>query len=55
MVLTTIGLVTLTFLSSDNSLVLVFIGLFILGLGFGFFVPPNTNAVMSSVDGNIME
>jgi MFS family permease len=50
MAFTTIGLVLLTFLRSDISLVFIFAGLFILGVGFGFFSSPNTNAVMSSVD-----
>jgi len=50
MALTTTGLVLLTFLGSNTSLVLVFISLFVLGLGFGFFTSPNTNAVMSSVE-----
>jgi len=50
MTLTTAGLIILTFLGSNTSLVLVFTGLFVLGAGFGFFSSPNTNAVMSSVD-----
>lgn len=50
MAFTTIGLVMLIFLGSNSSLVLVFISLFVLGLGFGLFSSPNTNAVMSSVE-----
>jgi hypothetical protein len=50
MAFTTTGLVMLIFLSSHTSLVLIFASLFVLGLGFGFFTSPNTNAVMSSVD-----
>ena len=50
MALTTIGLVLLAFLSSNTELAFVLISLIILGLGFGFFSSPNTNAVMSSVD-----
>ena len=50
MAFTTSGLVMLTFLSSNTSLVLIFASLFMLGLGFGFFTSPNTNAVMSSID-----
>jgi MFS family permease len=50
MALTTVGMVILTFLGSETSLVLVFAGLIVQGIGFGFFVSPNTNAVMSSVE-----
>ncbi len=48
--MTTVGLVLLIFLSSNTGLVFVLISLVILGLGFGLFSSPNTNAVMSSVD-----
>jgi len=51
MALTTMGLVMLTFLSSNTGLPFILISLVILGLGFGFFSSPNTNAVMSSVEG----
>ncbi len=50
MALTTTGLILLTFLSSNTELAFVLISLVILGLGFGFFSSPNTNAVMSSVE-----
>jgi MFS family permease len=50
MAMTTAGLVLLVFLGSNTGLVFVLISLVILGLGFGFFSSPNTNAVMSSVD-----
>ena len=50
MAFTTAGMVILIFLASETSLVLVFAGLIVQGVGFGFFVPPNTNAVMSSVE-----
>ncbi len=50
MALTTTGLVVLTFLGSQNNLALVIAGLAVLGLGFGFFSSPNTNAVMGAVD-----
>ena len=50
MALTTAGLVMLTFLSNDTGLQFILISLVILGLGFGFFSSPNTNAVMSSVE-----
>jgi EmrB/QacA subfamily drug resistance transporter len=47
---TTIGLIMLTFLDTGTGLDLVFASLAVLGLGFGFFSSPNTNAVMSSVE-----
>ena len=50
MAVTAGGLVLLAFLGSDTGLAFVLISLAILGLGFGFFSSPNTNAVMSSVD-----
>jgi len=50
MAFTTAGLVMMIFLGSATSLVLVFASLAVQGIGFGFFVPPNTNAVMSSVE-----
>jgi MFS family permease len=50
MAMTTTGLVLLTFLDSNTGLVFVLISLVILGLGFGLFSSPNTNAVMSSVE-----
>jgi len=50
MACTTAGLVVLTFLDSQSGLALVIAGQAVLGLGFGFFSSPNTNAVMSAVD-----
>jgi EmrB/QacA subfamily drug resistance transporter len=50
MALTTAGLVMLTFLNNVTSLQYILISLVILGLGFGFFSSPNTNAVMGSVE-----
>jgi MFS family permease len=50
MTLTTIGLLMLVFVSGDVSLSFILASLIVLGLGFGFFSSPNTNAVMSSVD-----
>jgi EmrB/QacA subfamily drug resistance transporter len=50
MAFTTAGMVILIFLANENSLLLVIAGLIVQGIGFGFFVPPNTNAVMSSVE-----
>jgi EmrB/QacA subfamily drug resistance transporter len=50
MALTTAGLVMLTFLDNVTSLQYIIISLVILGVGFGVFSSPNTNAVMSSVE-----
>lgn len=50
MTLTTIGLVMLTFLGRDTGLGWVIASLLVLGIGFGFFSSPNTNAIMSSVE-----
>jgi len=50
MSLTTIGLAMLIFLKSGTSLLYFIFSLIVMGLGFGFFTSPNTNAVMSSVD-----
>ena len=48
--ITTVGLIILCFLNDNSSLALVIFGLVVLGIGFGFFTSPNTNAVMSSVE-----
>jgi MFS family permease len=50
MALTTAGLVMLVFVGGDVSLSYIIASLVVLGLGFGFFSSPNTNAVMGSVD-----
>ncbi len=50
MALTTAGLVMLVFVSGDVGLSYIIASLVVLGLGFGFFSSPNTNAVMGSVD-----
>ncbi|HBX50679.1 MAG TPA: MFS transporter [Bacteroidales bacterium] len=44
------GLIPLIFLNTETSLIYIIISLVILGLGFGLFSSPNTNAVMSSVE-----
>jgi MFS family permease len=44
------GLVMLAFLSFDTPIVYIIVSLVILGLGFGLFSSPNTNAVMSAVE-----
>lgn len=50
MVLTAAGLFMLTFLSGDTAVGFIMADLMLLGLGFGLFSSPNTNAVMSSVE-----
>jgi EmrB/QacA subfamily drug resistance transporter len=50
MAFTTAGQIILAFLGGSSTLILVFFGLFVLGIGYGFFVSPNTNAIMSSVE-----
>jgi EmrB/QacA subfamily drug resistance transporter len=50
MVFTTCGMIMLSFLDNSSNILWVFASLFVQGLGFGFFVTPNTNAVMSSVE-----
>lgn len=50
MALTTVGLVLLAFLGNSTGLAFILVSLVVLGLGFGFFSSPNTNAVMSSVE-----
>ncbi len=50
MALTTAGLALLAFLGSSTPLAFILLSLVLIGLGFGFFSSPNTNAVMSSVE-----
>lgn len=50
MSLTAAGLITLALLNSNSSLVVVIIALLMTGAGFSLFSPPNTNAIMGSVD-----
>ncbi len=49
MAFTVIGLLLFAFITSDTSLTIVTINLIFLGVGFGLFSSPNTNAVMGSV------
>jgi len=44
------GLVMLTFLSGHSSFAYLIISLVVVGLGFGMFSSPNTNAIMGSVE-----
>jgi EmrB/QacA subfamily drug resistance transporter len=50
MACTTVGLGILMLLSPSTPLVVIIAGLAILGLGYGIFSSPNTNAIMSSVE-----
>jgi EmrB/QacA subfamily drug resistance transporter len=50
MAATMAGLVMLSFLQKETSLGYVIASLAIMGIGFGFFSSPNTNAAMSSVE-----
>lgn len=50
MALTAAGLFLLAFLQGDTTLEFVIADLILLGLGFGLFSSPNTNAVMSSIE-----
>jgi len=47
---TTLGLVLLSFLEKETSLGYVVFCQAVMGIGFGFFSSPNTNAAMSSVE-----
>ena len=50
MSLTTLGLVLFIFLNENSTLEFVVARLILLGLGFGLFASPNTNAIMGSVE-----
>ncbi len=50
MAVTFVGLALLVFLTAESSLIYVIVCLMLLGLGFGLFSSPNTNAIMSSVE-----
>jgi MFS family permease len=50
MVITAAALAMLTLLTEETSLDFIIVTLLLMGLGFGLFSSPNTNAVMSSVD-----
>lgn len=50
MLLTTLGLLALSFINTNTNLIYIFSAQCLLGLGFAFFSSPNTNAIMSSVD-----
>ena len=48
-----VGLLLLSFISSETAIIYILVGLVILGTGFGLFSSPNTNVVMGSVDKRI--
>ncbi|MCU0630379.1 MAG: MFS transporter [Methanoregulaceae archaeon] len=50
MACSTAGLGILAFLSDSTTLIVIIAGQIILGLGYGLFSSPNTNAIMSSVE-----
>jgi EmrB/QacA subfamily drug resistance transporter len=50
MATTCIGLFSFIFLTGDTPIWQIVIGLIFVGTGFGFFLSPNTNALMSSVE-----
>jgi EmrB/QacA subfamily drug resistance transporter len=50
MAITTVGLGILMLLTPSTPIVVIIAGLAILGLGYGLFSSPNTNAIMSSVE-----
>jgi EmrB/QacA subfamily drug resistance transporter len=50
MALTILGLFSFVFLSQGATVGFIILNLALLGLGFGLFSSPNTNAIMSSVD-----
>lgn len=50
MALCTTGLFIFTFLTAQTGITVVSGGLVVLGLGFAFFSPPNTSAIMGSVE-----
>jgi hypothetical protein len=50
MLLTTLGLIPFIFLNQDSSVPFLLSGLVVLGIGFGLFSSPNTNAIMGSVE-----
>jgi EmrB/QacA subfamily drug resistance transporter len=50
MAISAVGLILLVVLQAGTALIVVLACLALLGLGFGLFSSPNTNAVMSSVD-----
>lgn len=54
MAFTAVGLLLLVFLGTDTSVLYIALVLALLGFGFALFSAPNTNAVLSSVDGRYL-
>lgn len=50
MAVVTLGLFVFTFINDQTSINFIIMGLCVLGLGFGLFSSPNTNAIMGSVE-----
>ncbi|MDD1720010.1 MAG: MFS transporter [Methanoregulaceae archaeon] len=50
MTMTTAGIILLIFLTPETPLTYLIASLILLGIGYGFFSSPNTNAIMSSVE-----
>ncbi|MBN1108255.1 MAG: MFS transporter [Bacteroidales bacterium] len=50
MALTAVGLIFLCFINGSTSFVYIIVLLVIMGIGFGLFSSPNSNAIMSSVE-----
>ncbi|MBN2729289.1 MAG: MFS transporter [Bacteroidales bacterium] len=50
MMLSAIGIALLFFVQIDSSFTLIYVALFVLGIGFGLFSTPNTHAVMNAVE-----
>jgi EmrB/QacA subfamily drug resistance transporter len=53
MAVTALGLASLIFLTEKSGTFYIVVSLLILGIGFGIFSSPNTNAIMGSVDKNV--
>jgi EmrB/QacA subfamily drug resistance transporter len=50
MALTFLPVLSLAFLDSETSIIIISISLLVLGLGLSLFTSPNTNAIMSSIE-----
>lgn len=50
MALSTLGLAIFSLINNQTSIEFITIGLIVLGIGFGLFSSPNTNAIMGSVE-----
>ncbi len=50
MVIITVGLIGMAFITATTPVAFIIILLVVLGIGFGIFSSPNTNVIMSSVD-----